>query len=155
MCTTFAYVTCEMEKTEFGWEDSGTAQRGRRTFTLRFMLKWIHDHIKGTVSVISRNIFQNLVRNFEYYYLLSKSIVVWTTCLHDEAKQEELSCIQNILYNNRFPLQWIKNCLKTPKKISEKKRKWFTFNVYGKETYRIATICKNTNLGISYKTKLY
>jgi hypothetical protein len=37
-------------------------------------------------------------------------------------------------------------------KISETKQKWVTFTFYGKETCRIATIFKNTNLGISYKT---
>ena len=77
------------------------------------------------------------------------------------AKREELMVIQNILYNNGFPLELINNLLKKQKsqKLQNKddnsaqRQNWATFTIFGNEKHFITKIFRHTTLCITYRTK--
>jgi hypothetical protein len=66
-----------------------------------------------------------------------------------------LNTIHNILYNNKFPLQYCDYTSKhrTPTQLQTQDRiyKWATFTYVGKETRFITQIFRNTDLKIAYK----
>jgi hypothetical protein len=71
---------------------------------------------------------------------------------------QEINTIQNILYNNQFPLQThIRPQRKqhqntTTTEPQSQNKKWVKFTYIGKETNIITKIFKNTNLRIAYHT---
>jgi hypothetical protein len=68
----------------------------------------------------------------------------------------EKTIIQNIAHNNSFPIHIINELLKKPptqKRPEQKTRKWATLTYYGKESYQISKIFKDTNVQITYKTR--
>jgi hypothetical protein len=63
-------------------------------------------------------------------------------------KNKEETIIRTILHNN--PQKTIQQ---NPKQDSEQKRKWATFTFFGPETRTVTKLFKNTEIGISYRTK--
>ena len=79
--------------------------------------------------------------------------------MHTKAAETETIYIQNILYNNGFPLHLIPKLTCKPNKESpttdpkdSTKPKYATLTFFGKETKVIANIFKNTNVKIAYRT---
>ena len=74
--------------------------------------------------------------------------------LNQQAYQQELNTIHNILHNNSFPI--IPHRTQTPSQNKQPpnhtKRKWIPFTYVGKETTYITNIFKRTDLRITFST---
>jgi hypothetical protein len=68
-------------------------------------------------------------------------------------KNKEETIIRIILDNNNYPQKIIQQKQKPPKQNSEQKRKWATFTFFGPETGTVTKLFKNTEIGISYRTR--
>jgi hypothetical protein len=74
-------------------------------------------------------------------------------------KNNERLIIQNIAYNNGFPLDIVGNLMKKQPihfkttQGKSKDKKWVTLTFFGKETYYISKVFKHTSLQVAFKTK--
>jgi hypothetical protein len=74
------------------------------------------------------------------------------TLTHTNRSQEKV-IINEILVNNNYTQQAMYQKQKPPKPRVEQKRKWATFTYFGPETTTITKLFKNTDVGISFRTK--
>jgi hypothetical protein len=81
-------------------------------------------------------------------YLINR---VHTYPITNEEKTKELNIIHDILYNNEYIIQEIKNNKNTSQQ--HQTTKWATFTYCGKETQGIAKLFKETNIKITFRTK--
>jgi hypothetical protein len=81
--------------------------------------------------------------------------------LEQDEKEREKLIIQNIAHNNSFPPHIINKLINkqppqtmtTTTQTKNNNKKWATLTYFGKETYRISKIFKDTNIQIAFKTK--
>jgi hypothetical protein len=71
---------------------------------------------------------------------------------HKNKKNEE-TIIKAILNNNKYPQNIIQQKQKPLKSNDEQKKKWATFTFFGPESRAITKLFKNTEIGISYRTR--
>jgi hypothetical protein len=69
-----------------------------------------------------------------------------------ENKKNEETTIKTILNNNSYSLNTIRQ-KQNPEKKNKEKNKWATFPFFGPETRIITKLFKNTEIGISYRTR--
>jgi hypothetical protein len=69
-------------------------------------------------------------------------------------KNKEETIIRTILHNNSYPQNITQQKQEPPEKNNkQQKRKWATFTFFGPKTRTITKLFKNTEIGISYRTK--
>jgi hypothetical protein len=68
-------------------------------------------------------------------------------------RNQEKAIIHEILVNNNYSQRDMFQKQKPSKLKDKQKTKWATFTYYGPETRVITKLFKNTNIGISYRTK--
>ncbi|PNF38897.1 hypothetical protein B7P43_G08228 [Cryptotermes secundus] len=68
-------------------------------------------------------------------------------------KNIDENIVRTILNNNNYPLNTILHTHKPSTKNTTLKNKWATFTYFGHEIRSITKLFKNTEVGISYKTK--
>jgi hypothetical protein len=76
--------------------------------------------------------------------------------LEQTEKDKEKTIIQNIAHNNGFPTHVINKLISKPptqKRPDQITKKWATLTYFGKESYHISKIFKNTKVQISFKTR--
>jgi hypothetical protein len=72
--------------------------------------------------------------------------------IHENIKNKE-TMIKTILNNNNYPQYIIQQKQKPPKKNNGQKKKWATFTFFGRETRTMTMLFKNTEIGISCRTR--
>jgi hypothetical protein len=68
-------------------------------------------------------------------------------------KNQEKIVTKEILANNNYPQQTMYQKQKPQKPRVEQKGKWVTFTYFGPQTRTITKLFKNTDVGVSFRTK--